>query len=81
MKYNLISITKSISNILNQTSCVVHGLMSCFRSRGIFLKKTKDCCILFLGCIVRTKMVVGSPEIVADTSYDAINMAPVKSLI
>ena len=27
------------------------------------------------------KMVVGSPEIVADTSYDVINMAPVKNLI
>ena len=26
-------------------------------------------------------MVVGSPEIVADTSYDIINMAPVNSLI
>ena len=31
--------------------------------------------------MVRTKMVVGSPGIVADTSYDVINMAPVKSLI
>ena len=30
---------------------------------------------------MKTKMVVGSPEIVADTSYDVINMAPVKSLI
>ena len=27
------------------------------------------------------KMVVGSPGIVADTSYDVINMAPVKGLI
>ena len=26
-------------------------------------------------------MVVGSPGIMADTSYDVINMAPVKSLI
>ena len=26
-------------------------------------------------------MVVGSPGIVADTSYDVINMAPVKSFI
>ena len=31
--------------------------------------------------MVKTKMVVGSPGIVADTSYDVINMAPVKSLI
>ena len=35
----------------------------------------------FLGCLVRTKMVVGSPEIVANTSNDVINLAPVKSLI
>ena len=49
-----------------------------FRSRGIFLKKANDYYILFLGCMVRTKMVVGSLGIVADTSYDVINMAPVK---
>ena len=48
---------------------------------GFFLKKANDYYILFLGCIVRTKMVVGSPGIVADSSYDYINMAPVKSLI
>ena len=30
---------------------------------------------------MKTKMVVGSPGIVADTSYDVINMVPVKSLI
>ena len=50
-------------------------------SRGIFLKKANHYYILFWGCIVKTKMVVGSPGIVADTSYDVINMAPVKSLI
>ena len=48
---------------------------------GFFLKKANDYYILFLGCMVRRKMVVGSPGIVADTSYDVINMAPVKSLI
>ena len=31
--------------------------------------------------MVKTKMVVGSPGIVADTSYDVINMAPAKSLV
>ena len=35
----------------------------------------------FLGCMVTTKIVVGSPGIVADTSYYVNNMAPVKSLI
>ena len=59
----------------------MHDLMSCFRSRGIFFKKANDYYISFWGCMVRTKMVVGSPGIVADTSYDIINMAPVKSLI
>ena len=48
---------------------------------GFFLKKANDYYILFLGCMVRTKRVVGSLGIVADTSYDVINMAPVKSLI
>ena len=52
-----------------------------FRSRGIFLKKANDYYILYWGCMVKTKMVVGSPGMVADTSYDVINMAPVKSLI
>ena len=46
-----------------------------------FLKKANDYYILFYGCMVKTKMVVGSPGIVADTSYDVINLAPVKSLI
>ena len=46
-----------------------------------FLKKANDYFILFSGCMVRTKMVVGSPGMVADTSYDVINMAPVYSLI
>ena len=46
------------------------------------MKKANDYYILFLGCMLRRKMVdVGSPGIVADTSYDVINMAPVKSLI
>ena len=47
-----------------------------------FLKKANDYYILFillLECILRTIMVVGSPGIVADTSYDDINMAPVKN--
>ena len=48
---------------------------------GFFLKKANAYYISFLGCMVKTKMVVGSPGIVADTSYDVINMAPVKSLI
>ena len=47
----------------------------------MFLKKANHYYILFLGCMARTKMVVGNPGIVADTSYDVINMAPVKSLI
>ena len=46
-----------------------------------FFEESKRLYILFLGCFVRTKMVIGSPGIVADTSYDVINMAPVKSLI
>ena len=46
-----------------------------------FLKKANDYYILFLGCMVRTKMAVGSLGIVADTSYEVINIAPVKSLI
>ena len=48
---------------------------------GFFLKKANDYYILFWGCMVRTKMVVGSPGIVADTSYDVIKMAPIKNLI
>ena len=46
-----------------------------------FLKKANDYYFLFWGCMVKTKMVVGSPGIVADTRVDVINMAPVKSLI
>ena len=34
------------------------------------MKKANDYYILFLRCMVRTKMVVGSLGIVADTSYD-----------
>ena len=60
---------------------LVHGLMLCFRSRGNFFKKANDYYILFWGCMLKTKMVVGSPRIVADTSYDVINNAHVKSLI
>ena len=48
---------------------------------GFFLKNANDYYILFCGCMVNTKMVVGSPGIVADTSYDVINMAPVKRLV
>ena len=46
-----------------------------------FLKKANDYYILFWGCMARTKIVVGSPGIVEDTSDDVINIAPVKSLI
>ena len=46
-----------------------------------FLKEANDYYSLFLVCMVRTKMVVGSPGLMADTSYDGINMTPVKSLI
>ena len=45
------------------------------------MKKGNDFYILFWGCMVKKKMVVGSPGIVADTSYDVINMAHVKSLV
>ena len=44
------------------------------------MKKANDYYILFWGCMVGTKIVVGSPGVVADTSYDVINMAPVKNL-
>ena len=37
--------------------------------------------IIFLGCMVRTKIVVGSPGIVAGTSYDVINMAPANVML
>ena len=46
----------------------------------MFLKKANDYYILFLGSMVRMKIVVGSPGIVADTRYKVINMTPVKSL-
>ena len=48
---------------------------------GFFLKKANDYYILFWGCMVKTKLVVDSPGIVADTSHGVINMAPVKSLV
>ena len=47
----------------------------------MFSKKANDYYILFFGSMVRMKIVVGSPGIVADTRYKVINMTPVKSLI
>ena len=60
---------------------IVHGYVVFLGPVGLFLKKANDYYILFLGCMVSTKMVVGSPGIMADISYGVINMAPVKSLI
>ena len=51
---------------------------------GIFRRKQTTIIIiiiLFWGCIFKPKMVVGRPGIVADTSYDVINTAPIKCLI
>ena len=39
-----------------------------------FFKKASAYYILFLECILKTKMVVGSPRIMADTSYDVIDI-------
>ena len=43
-----------------------------------FFMKVNDYYILFLKCILKTKMVVGSPGIMADTNYAVINMSPIK---
>ena len=46
-----------------------------------FFEESKRPFYFFFGCMVGTKIIVGSPVIMAETSFDVINMAPVKSLI
>ena len=61
-------------------SAISADLCRVFESVGIFFNKANDYFILFLECILKKKWLFGSLEIMADTSNDVINMAPIKNL-